>query len=205
MRREVVQRFFRPALGRELVDQLADDAEVFGLVAELAGRDGVEEQRFALSRRLLDVRLDAVARVARPLQEVVALGEPQLDNLAIVSLRRMTQALECRARLWVSLGAEQPLGATELQLVAVRARRDRRNRQTLELGARERRQIAEWELVHEAREGFGGFRGVARRFGRSPQPHQNVFRRGRLRFREALVDLHGGSLIAQRLVALRFA
>ena len=133
MRREVVQRFFRPALRRELVDQPADDAEVFVVVAELARRDGVEEERFALARGLLDVRLDAVARVARPLQEVVALGEPQLDELAVVALRGLAQALERRARLRVPLGAEQPLGAPELQLVAVRAGRDRRDRQVLEL------------------------------------------------------------------------
>jgi hypothetical protein len=44
VRREIVQRFFRPALRRELVDQPADDAEVIGVVAELAGCDGVEEQ-----------------------------------------------------------------------------------------------------------------------------------------------------------------
>ena len=78
MRGEVVQRLFGPALRRELADQPPDDAQILGVVAELAARDRVEKERLALARRLLDVRPDAVARVARPLQEVVALGEPQL-------------------------------------------------------------------------------------------------------------------------------
>ena len=55
--------------------------------------------------------LHPVARVARALQEVVALGDAQLHDLAVVVARGGAQALEHRPRLRVALGAEQPLGA----------------------------------------------------------------------------------------------
>ena len=65
-RGEIVQRFLGPALIRKLVDNPPDDAEVFVVVAELARRDRVEEQRFALPRALLEKRLQRRrARCAR--------------------------------------------------------------------------------------------------------------------------------------------
>ena len=123
--RQVVERFFRPALVGELGDDPADRARVFGIVAELARRDGVEEQRFALPRRLVDVWPDAVARVALALQVVVAFGEPQVDQLAIVDRGGAPQRFVQRARLRIALRAEEALGAADFELVPVRARFDR--------------------------------------------------------------------------------
>ena len=203
--REVVQRFLGPALLRELGDDAPDDAEVFVVAAEVARRDRVEEERFALARALVEIRPDPVAGVARALQEVVALGEAQLDDLAVVVPRRLAQAFERRARLRVTLGAEQPLGASQLQPEAVRAGRDRGDRQALELAARERRQVAEREFVDQARVRLGRLVGVADRPGGAAEAHQHVVGRGRLGLRELLVDPHRGAEIVERLVALGLA
>ena len=110
----------------------------------------VEVERLALSRCFFDVRLHSVARVSRPLQEIVALGQAQIHQLAVVAVRRRAQRLERGPRLRVALRAEEPLGATELEPVAVRSTRDRPKRQGVELGAGGERRIAERKFVEHA-------------------------------------------------------
>ena len=203
-RRKIVERLFGPALRRELVDEPPDDAHVLRLIAELADRERVEEERFTLPRRVLDVRIQPVARVARALEIEVALGDPHLHELAIVALRRRPDVDERAARLRVALRAEQPLGAPELELVAIRSGRDRRDRQALELARGNRREVAQREFVDDAREGLGGFVGMPGGLGRAREAHQHFVGRGRFRLREAVVDVHRGRLIARGLVAFRF-
>src|SRR2546425_909632 len=70
---EVIQRFFGPALRHEVGRQPADRSHVLRFVAEVADGDRIEEQRLRLPGGVFEVRLDAVARVARPLQKIVAL------------------------------------------------------------------------------------------------------------------------------------
>ena len=119
------------------------------MVAELARGDGVEEERLALPRRLVDVRLDAVARRAGALQEIVALGEAQVDELSFVALGRGAQGFERGARLHVPLRAEEAFGASELELVSIRPCGDRPDRQVRQLVARRRREIAERKFVDQ--------------------------------------------------------
>ena len=138
-----------------------------------------------------------VARIAWPLQKVVALGDAQADPLTVVALRGVAQSFESRPRLCVPFAAEEPLGAPELQLVAVVPRRDRLEiREGVELRAGERRQVAQRKLVVDARERLARFLGVARRARRAAQPHQHLVGHGGLRERQALVDGCRAGLIA---------
>src|SRR6185369_3952662 len=98
-------------------------AEVFRHVAEIARRNRVEVQRLTLARRFLSVRLDAVARGARPLQVVVALSEPEIDEFAIVAGCLTPERVEHRACRRIPLRAEEPLRAPEVELVAGAAER----------------------------------------------------------------------------------
>ena len=139
------------------------------------------------------------------LEVEVALGDSHQHELAIVTLRCRANIDERAARLRVPLRGKEPLGAPELELVTVGARRNRRDWQGLELARRDRREIAQREFVHDAREGFGGFVGMSGGLGGAGEAHQHFIGRGRLRLREAVVDLHRRRLIAHRLVALRFA
>src|SRR5207245_2695476 len=81
-------------------------------------------------------------------------GEPEIDELAIVALRRVSESFECRPRLCVPLAAEETLRPPELELVPRCPRRDRLNvRQALQLGSGKRRQVAQRKLVVDARKG----------------------------------------------------
>src|SRR5439155_11470989 len=130
---------------------------------------GVEEEGFTLSRGVLDVRPDSIARVARTLQEVVALGKSEVDQLALVTLGQRPKRLECRACLRVAFRTEQSLRPAELHPVAVGAGNNRRDWQALELGAGRDGQIAERKFVHDARVRVSGLFLVARRFCRARQ------------------------------------
>ena len=202
LRREIVERFFSPRLSRELVGQLSNDALILRHVAQLPRGHGVEEEGFTLSRGLLDVRPDSIARVARTLQEVVALGKSEVDQLALVTLGQRPERLECRACLRVAFRTEQSLRPAELQPVAVRAGNKRRDWQVLELGAGRDGKIAEREFVHHARVRVGGLFAVARRFCRARQAHQHIVGRGQLGFDESFVDVECCGVIAERLVAV---
>ena len=174
--------------------------------AELAKREGVKEQRFGLARRAIDIRAQAVARVAGTLQEIVAFGEPQVDQLSIVALSGVSQPLERRPRLRVPLASEEPLGTSQFQLVANAAGRDRLAVvEPIDLGPGHRRQIAERELVVHARERCLGLFQIAGGFRGSADAHQHIVWRRRLDRREPFVDGEGGPLITEDLIALRFA
>ena len=196
---EVVQRLFSPALGRKLVDQARADGQVFIVVAEVAVRDRIEEQCLPLPRCLVVIGPDAFARRPRLLLEVIALGEAQLNELLIVALGRGAQVVENRPRRRVPLAAEQALGASELEFVAVRSGHNRRDRQRLQLRLGDRREITERELVEHARKRFDRLVRRAGRLRRPSQPHQHVVGRSGLRLRQALVDGERGCLIVQRL------
>ena len=206
MRREVVQRFFRPALRRKLVHGAANDPEILVVIAELARGDGVEEERFTLPRRVLDVRAHEIACGARVLEIVLALAEPQLHELPIVGVSRgRTQRLEDGLRLRVPPRGEKALAASDFELVAVRAGSDRSDRQVRELVACHWRQIAEREFVHDARERFGRLLLIAGRLRCAAEPHQHIVGSGRLQSREPVVHGHRGSGIVQRFVGVRLA
>src|SRR5207245_137769 len=80
---------------------------------------------------------------------------------AIVALGRRPDGFEDRTRLRVAPRAEQTLGTSELQLVAIRAGCDRRERQRIELGARRGGIVAERKLEEDARERVGRLLPVA--------------------------------------------
>src|SRR5205823_7745680 len=112
-------------------------------VAELACGNCPEKESLRLARGVLEIRRQAIARVACPFQEVIALGQPQIDEFAVVALRCGPEPLECRAGLCVTFAAEQPLRTPELESVAARPGGDRLHvRQRLELGTCQRGQIA---------------------------------------------------------------
>ena len=205
VRRQVVQRFFSPALVGELGDDAAHRSDVLGVIAELARRDRVEEERFAATRAFLGVGTHAVARAARALHEVVALGQAQVDQLAIVARGGPAQTVEDRTRQRVALRAEVALAAADLELVARAAGGDRCNRQMVELRGGGLCRIAERQLVDDARVGFSGFVEVADGFGGPAHAHQHVVGRGGLGLRQPLVDRQRGALIAERLVRFRLA
>ena len=66
------------------VDDLAHGLLELGRVTEIGGGERIEEQRLALTRSPGRVRLDGVARRADALLVIVAFGQPQLDELAVV-------------------------------------------------------------------------------------------------------------------------
>src|SRR5207244_1312762 len=52
---EIVQRLLGPTLRRKVGHNTADGSQVLVVLAELADRDRIEEQRFPLTRGVLDV------------------------------------------------------------------------------------------------------------------------------------------------------
>ena len=83
---EIVQRFLGPRAVGELGDERARSAAtILVVLAELAQRAQVEEPRLGLARRAVEVRPDAVARRGVALEEEVALGDAQIDELPVVA------------------------------------------------------------------------------------------------------------------------
>jgi hypothetical protein len=165
--RQGVQRLFCPRLRRELIDDAAREADVLGPRAEVALRKGEEVKRLALTRRFVEIRPQRVAGDARALEEVVALGKSEVDELAVVVARRAAQGLERQSRRRVAPGAEQPLCAAQFELVALSAVG---NRLAIDPPrARGTSQIAEGKLEIQPRIGAERLNVVVRRLSGSAQ------------------------------------
>ena len=93
VRAEVVERLVGPGAVRELRDERARQRDRLLVIAQAAKRAQIEELRFGLARRAFEIRPHAVARGGVTFEEVVALGDAEIDDLAIV-------AADCRWRSW---------------------------------------------------------------------------------------------------------
>jgi hypothetical protein len=116
LRAEVVQRIRRPAAVRKVRQDGARERDDLILQAQAAQRAEIEEPRFGLARRLVEIRLHAVARRGVALEEIVALRDPQVDHFPIVAGHLTLQILERAARLAVALRAEENQRAAEVPL-----------------------------------------------------------------------------------------
>src|SRR5205085_9802933 len=99
-----------------------------------AQRRQVEEARLGLARRLVEVRAELVARLGVALEKAVALREPQVGDLAIVTAHPALQVLERAPCFAVALRPEEDQGAAEIALrvrddeILERSQRDARDR-----------------------------------------------------------------------------
>src|SRR5262245_25349945 len=66
--REIVQRLFGPAFGREIRNQAPNDLFVFVNLPEIARSHCIKEESLSLTRCVLEIRPQLVSRIARPLQ-----------------------------------------------------------------------------------------------------------------------------------------
>src|SRR5262249_39658433 len=145
---------------------------------------------------------DAVAGVRVALEEVVALGNPQIDELAIVARRLALDVLQGAARLGIPLRPEQNLRAPEIELVVLLDDQILERRQ---LAAGVRGRVGERELVVDANEGVGGALAIAGSQRGASEARQDLLRRDGLLRRQAFVDLRGAGVIAAALGGLRLA
>src|SRR5262249_44712014 len=105
------------------------------------------------------------------LEEVLALGDPQLYQLAIDDLGTRAEQPELDPRLRIPFCVIQSLGALELE---PEPRRCARLRETRELRAGGGRRVAQRILVVPPGPGLSRLPGVAGEFGGVPEPHQNL-------------------------------
>ncbi len=117
LRPEVVQRLVGPRAVREIRDERSRQPDSLIRIPKPAQSAEIEEPRFRATRRLIEIRPRAVAGRGVLLQEVIAFGYSQIDDLAIVTADLRLQGLERRARLRVAPGAEQSQRAPEIELV----------------------------------------------------------------------------------------
>ncbi len=131
VRGQMVEGVFRPRLPWKLGDEAANGLEVGGVVSKIARRQRVEVQRFGVScgtpsraslvrfqpGRLVKIRPQHVARCPRALLVIVALGEPEPDERAIVSIGNRSERRERRASGNVLASVEQPLRPSQFEAV----------------------------------------------------------------------------------------
>jgi hypothetical protein len=161
------------------------------VLAELAGRAEMEEPGLCTTAGAVDPDVESVARAAVALQVVVALGDAKRRHFLLVAFCQRPQHVEGIARLRIAGSAEQSLRATELHLVARRSLVQRFPPvERADLAGCDRCQIAERELVIDARVRLGGAAKIAGRLPRAGATNPPLI--GRERF-----------LRAQRLVVLR--
>src|SRR5439155_9520756 len=109
---------------------------------------------------VIEKRHQGVTRFAEALEIVVALREPQRDELLVVASRDARQRHVRVACVRISAGTKQTLGATEVQLEAV-GREQRRLLEALDLASGQLRLGAQGELVIDAAIRAKRLRGVA--------------------------------------------
>ncbi len=107
VRAEVVQRFAGPTAVGKGGQQGPGQGEGLVLQSETPQRAQIEEPRFRLPRRLFEIGLHAVARRGVALEEVVAFGDAQVDDLSIVARHLRLQVLKRATGLAVAPGAEE--------------------------------------------------------------------------------------------------
>ena len=113
VRAEIVERFFRPGICREIGDERARLRDVLVVLAELAQRGEMEEPRFRLARRASRDTGSTPSRAASiALQIEVALGDAQIGELAIVAARQLLDLLErgCAPRRSAARRTASPRG-----------------------------------------------------------------------------------------------
>jgi hypothetical protein len=145
------------------------------VVSQIAFSERREEQRLRLARRAAGERPQAVARHPQSLQEVIALGQPQLDQFAVVAVCRAREQLERGAGGRISFRRKQPLRASELEFVPRAASRDGLPRVDLVPGRT--REVAQGKFIVHTRERRARLVAIARRARRAAQSHQDVVRR----------------------------
>ena len=82
---EIVQRLVGPRAVGKIGNECARQRHRLIGVPKAAERIQIEEPRFGLARRLLEIRADLVACHGKALEEAVAFREAQIDDLAIVA------------------------------------------------------------------------------------------------------------------------
>src|SRR6185369_10447128 len=119
---EVVQRFEGPAAVGKLVDERARLEHIGRVVAERARGSQIKEACLRLARGALDKRRQRVARRAKPIEVVVALGDAKCNQLFVVARREACKRRETRSRLRPAPGVEDAFRAREFKLESVRKR-----------------------------------------------------------------------------------
>ena len=115
---EIVQRLFGPGVAREIADERPRLRHVLVVLTELAQRGEIEESRFGLPRRTIEVRAHAVAGGVVALQMKVTLGDAQIGELAIIAAGLPLNLLERRPGFGVAARSEQHGRPAEILLVA---------------------------------------------------------------------------------------
>ncbi len=175
MRRQVVERFFRPRIGGELSRQRISQAHVLRMLAQLARGGEMEEPGFGTPRGAVQPRKKRDAGCVVALEIVVALGQAQRHQLVVVRGRHGQQRLEGIARLRVPARRKEALRALELLAVAHRPSFKRRPR--LEVGQLcrgGRRQLAERIDLVQPGQRFDGAGAIAGRQPGAAEPQQQV-------------------------------
>ena len=203
---QVVEHFLGPRAVGKRRDELVREPHVVVAIAQLANRRQIEESRFGHARAIFQIRRERVRSRAMTTQVVIALGEPEPHELAVVVFGERLQRIVDPARVRVATRREEALGAPELQLESIRGHAAAERRaQSAQLALSDRCLIGQRELVHHAQQGVDGEIAVACRFGASRQAHAHHFGRERPTCHELLVDLHGCTVIGLRLRRLGLA
>src|SRR4029079_14192574 len=126
--------------------------------------------------RLVEIRLDAVAGERVTLEEEVALGDAQIDDLAVVAADLLLDVLQRAARLRVAFRAVEDQRAAEIELVVlpldqILPRPERR--------ARLVGRVRQRELAIDPEERFGRALAVAGGERGAAAPVEHLLRRSR--------------------------
>ena len=200
VRGQVVQRLFRPRARLEVGCQRAGRRHVAGVIAERARRGEVEEARLGFPLGARQVRLQRGDGLPVPAEIVVALGDAQGDQLALVAAARR-QRLERGLGVGVTARGEELLGTSQLARVIG----GRRGAEGDHLRPRVGRDVAHRIAVVEVAVDLERPLAVAAGRQRPRQSEQHGVGLLRLVLRQRLVERRGGREVAGLLRRHRFA
>ena len=166
--REVIECVLRPDAVRVIGHESAREAHVRGVITERACGREVEESRLRLARPGAQIRLQPVSGGAVTSEVVVALGEAERHQLAIVVRRGRHERGKRRPGLGPAARREEALGPAHLQLDAI-GWDERRCLEPCNGPLRHDGLVAERELVVHAVIGLQRARRVSGSFQRGTQ------------------------------------